>query len=72
VVARKLVALVQMIRQMLNANNTPKGERPAPPGAIEINLDGRSFVSVVIKNRDKFLGTYRLVATKNDKCMLQK
>lgn len=57
---------------MLNTGATIKQEKPEVGGAIEINLDGHSSVAIVIKNKNKFLGTYRLVATKNDRCMLQK
>lgn len=51
---------------------TIKQERTEARGAIEIDLDGRSCVDIVIKNKNKFLGNYRLVATRNDRCMLQK
>lgn len=51
---------------------THKQERPEARSPIEIDLDGHSYRDIVIRNKNKFLGTYRLVATKNDKCMLQK
>jgi hypothetical protein len=57
---------------MPDASATIKQEKPEARGAIEIDLDGRSCVDVIIKNKNKFLGTYRLVATRNGRCMLQK
>jgi len=57
---------------MSDTVTTLKQEKPEARSAIEINLDGHSCVDIIIKNKNKFLGTYRLVATKNDRCMLQK